>query len=107
MKWVEKLNTFSSKMSDLEMRNNIMMNLVFQTQLGNLTKPFSSPPNFSSLEKVGPIQDMSKDEFFPEDLRLPLIMQNSPDHGAFLVSQPVPKCGAFAYIAIVSRPANK
>ncbi|KAG5671178.1 hypothetical protein PVAND_001389 [Polypedilum vanderplanki] len=106
-RWVEKLNSFCTKMSDLEMRNNIIMNLLFQTQTGKLQKPFTSPPTFSSLEKVGPIQDMDKDNLFPEDLRLPLIMQNSPDHGAFLVSQPVPKCGAFAYIAIVSRPMNK
>lgn len=83
------------------------MYLVLQTQNGKLAPPFDKPPNFSSLDKVGPIPDMSKEEIFPDDLKLPLIMQNSPDHGAFLVSQPVPKCGAFAYLAIVSRPANK
>jgi hypothetical protein len=83
------------------------MYLVFQSTTGKLTAPFNVPPNFSSLDKVGPIPDMSKEDIFPDDLKLPLIMQNSPDHGAFLVSQPIPKCGAFAYIAIVSRPANK
>ncbi|CAH1730231.1 unnamed protein product [Chironomus riparius] len=84
IKWVDKLSGFSTKMSDLELRNNIIMYLVFQSTT-----------------------DMSKEDIFPDDLKLPLIMQNSPDHGAFLVSQPIPKCGAFAYIAIVSRPANK
>ncbi|CAG9809448.1 unnamed protein product [Chironomus riparius] len=107
IKWVDKLSGFSTKMSDLELRNNIIMYLVFQSTTGKLTAPFNVPPNFSSLDKVGPIPDMSKEDIFPDDLKLPLIMQNSPDHGAFLVSQPIPKCGAFAYIAIVSRPANK
>lgn len=33
----------------------------------------------------------------------PLLYQHSPDGGAFLASQPVPRCGAFCYLAVVSR----
>lgn len=33
----------------------------------------------------------------------PLLYQHSPDGGAFLASQPIPRCGAFCYLAVVSR----
>nr|CAD7421690.1 unnamed protein product [Timema poppensis] len=33
----------------------------------------------------------------------PLIYQRSPDGGAFLSAQPVPRCGAFCYLAVVAR----
>lgn len=38
-----------------------------------------------------------------EPIRKPLLYENSPDGGAFLASQPVPRCGAFCYLAVVSR----
>lgn len=103
IKWMEKLNSFATKLPDLEKRNKVLMSLIVQSQIGKLSAPFSSQPNFNSLDQV-PVSDMKDNELFPEDLRLPIVMQNSPDHGAFLVSQPIPKCGAFAYIAVVSRP---
>lgn len=31
------------------------------------------------------------------------LFKRSPDGGAFLVSQPVPRCGAFCYLAVVSK----
>ncbi|XP_022916691.1 uncharacterized protein [Onthophagus taurus] len=33
----------------------------------------------------------------------PLLYQHSPDGGAFLAAQPIPRCGAFCYLAVVSR----
>jgi hypothetical protein len=33
----------------------------------------------------------------------PLIYENSPDGGAFLAAQPIPRCGAFCYLAVVAR----
>lgn len=41
-----------------------------------------------------------------EDPHIPIILERSPDNGAFLVTQPIPKCGAFCYLAVVSRPAR-
>lgn len=35
------------------------------------------------------------------------ILERSPDKGAFLLSQPVPRCGAFCYLAVVSRNPKK
>lgn len=37
----------------------------------------------------------------------PLLYEYSPDGGAFLAAQPVPKCGAFCYLAVVSRGKSK
>lgn len=39
----------------------------------------------------------------------PMLYQNSPDGGAFLAAQPIPRCGAFCYLAVVSRakPSNE
>lgn len=59
-----------------------------------------------SIDKVQ-FPRIPENEGFSDGFNLPLVMENSPDHGAFLVNQPVPKCGAFAYIAIVSRPNKK
>lgn len=109
-----------------------MVFLVMQAQGGGLTAPFDKPPAFTNLEQVSHQvvitlkkiithhliyitfidfslyqPDLTHDQVFPEDFKLPIIMQNSPDHGAFLVSQPIPKCGAFCYLAVVARPANK
>lgn len=33
----------------------------------------------------------------------PMLYQSSPDGGAFLASQPIPRCGAFCYLAVVSK----
>ena len=33
----------------------------------------------------------------------PPLFEHSPDGGAFLAAQPVPRCGAFCYLAVVAR----
>lgn len=75
-------------------------------QTGVLTAPFNMPPRFTDLDQVQPIPELTAQNVLPEGFKLPQIMQQSPDQGAFLVNQPVPKCGAFCYLAVVSRPAN-
>lgn len=37
----------------------------------------------------------------------PMLYEQSPDGGAFLAAQPVPRCGAFCYLAVVAREPNK
>lgn len=104
--WVTKLKDYSARLSDMKMRNTIVAHLIMQMQLGTLTAPFNTPPRFASLDQVQPIPELTAENVFPTGLKLPQIMQQSPDQGAFLVSQPVPKCGAFCYLAVVSRPPN-
>lgn len=53
------------------------------------------------LQGIFQIEDASTD-----DPHIPIILERSPDNGAFLVTQPIPKCGAFCYLAVVSRPAR-
>lgn len=90
----------------MKKRNTIMNYLVQQMQMGNLMAPFNAPPNYQSLNHVQGIPDMSGQGTSSDGLKLPMIMKQSPDNGAFLVTQPVPKCGAFCYLAVVSRPSN-
>ena len=37
----------------------------------------------------------------------PFIYQQSPDGGAFLAAQPIPRCGAFCYLAVISKTAEE
>lgn len=104
--WINKLKDFNARIQDLKMRNKIVAALIMQMQLGVLQAPFNQRPRFTSLDQVQPIPEMTADNVFPTNFKLPFMMANSPDQGAFLVSQPVPKCGAFCYVAVVSRPPN-
>lgn len=45
------------------------------------------------------------EDFQRGESSFPDIYQKSPDGGAFLSSQPIPKCGAFCYVAIVGKSA--
>lgn len=83
-----------------------MNSLIMQMQMGVLTAPFNTHPRFTSLDQVQPITKLTAESVLPEGFKLPKIMQQSPDQGAFLINQPVPKCGAFCYLAVVSRPTN-
>jgi hypothetical protein len=104
-KWILKLKDQKETIVIMQLRNKIMSALITQIQTRHLTAPFNSNPNFRKLEDV-PIPDTTPDHLLTDQLRLPQIMRQSPDQGAFLVSQPVPKCGAFCYLAVVSRPPN-
>lgn len=105
-KWVTKLKDFRVKIQDLKLRNSILSALVMQMQLGALKAPFNTVPHFTSLDQIQNLPELNAENIFPEGFKLPQIMRQSPDQGAFLVTQPVPKCGAFCYLAVVSRPKN-
>jgi Domain of unknown function (DUF4485) len=104
---VTKLKDYNARLVDMKLRNRIMNALIMKMQMGALTAPFDQPPRFTSLDQVQPIPELNAENVFPENFKLPQIMSQSPDQGAFLVSQPIPKCGAFCYLAVVSRPPNK
>lgn len=58
----------------------------------------------------GGVAEVEENEFGEaktKETRKPMLYENSPDGGAFLASQPVPRCGAFCYLAVVARdPKN-
>lgn len=101
-----KLKDFTLRLGDMKLRNNIISALIMQMQTGTLSAPFNATPQFTSLDQIQAMPELTADNVFPEGFKLPMIMQQSPDQGAFLVTQPVPKCGAFCYLAVVSRPRN-
>lgn len=47
------------------------------------------------------VEDLEK-----ADNNIPDIYRKSPDGGEFLSQQPIPKSGAFCYLAIVSKSMN-
>lgn len=49
-----------------------------------------------------PVNKNDTDDEIGESAR-PLLYQYSPDGGAFLASQPIPRCGAFCYLAVISQ----
>lgn len=105
-KWVTKLSQPTFQIEDMKKRNTIMNYLVQQMQMGTLLAPFNAPPIYQSISHVQGIPETGGQGVNFEGLNLPKIMKQSPDNGAFLVTQPVPKCGAFCYLAVVSRPSN-
>lgn len=96
----------NANLNDMKVRNNVTLALVVQLRTASLAPPFHIPPHVMRLSDIK-IPETIPPNVYPEGFKLPFVMQNSPDQGAFLVTQPVPKCGAFCYLAIVSRPANK
>jgi Domain of unknown function (DUF4485) len=105
-KWVNRLKEFNTHLSDMKLRNQIISELLLQMQTRVLKAPFDKDPRFTTLESIAPMPAFTAENIFPEQFKLPQIMRQSPDQGVFLVSQPVPKCGAFCYLAVVSRPSN-
>lgn len=105
-KWVNRLKEFSTRLSDMKLRNKIISQMLMQMQTKVLKAPFDQDPRFSTLESVGPMPHFTAENVFPDEFKLPQIMRQSPDQGVFLVNQPVPKCGAFCYLAVVSRPSD-
>lgn len=87
----------------MQLRNKIMYHLVTQVQMGIISAPFNEPPNFNDLIQVK-IPKTYSENFLDN---MPQSMVQPMDQGAFLVSQPVPKCGAFCYLAVVSRKTNR
>lgn len=87
-------------MEEMKLRNKIIADLIMQMQTGGLNVPFNVNPRFASLEEVHLPSYSTPQDVFPRDFKL------AHDYGAFLVTDPVPKCGAFCYLAVVGRPAG-
>lgn len=124
-RWVHKLLASNKTVADMRLRNDFMFQLVTAVQEGELRAPFNQYPPSAPLSSLtylltgaapaagGGAKDGKKDgaawecDLSGEDTDKPLLYRQSPDGGAFLAAQPVPKCGAFCYLAVVSKPPAK
>nr|CAH7752652.1 unnamed protein product [Callosobruchus chinensis] len=111
VKWMKKLTTCNRSIEDMQLRNDFMYYLVINIQQGELQPPFTENPPTAQLPSIahllpGGIAEVEVDEFGdqqPSQANKPMLYENSPDGGAFLAAQPVPRCGAFCYLAVVAR----
>nr|CAI5870261.1 unnamed protein product [Callosobruchus analis] len=111
VKWMKKLTTCNRSIEEMKLRNDFMYYLVINIQQGELQPPFTENPPTAQLPNIahllpGGIAEVEVDEFGeqqPSSANKPMLYENSPDGGAFLAAQPVPRCGAFCYLAVVAR----
>lgn len=121
-RWVHKLLASNKTVDDMALRNDFMSQLVASVQEGELRPPFNQYPPSTPLINLTYLltgaspsaggKDAKKSapwesDLSSEDTDKPLLYRQSPDGGAFLAAQPVPKCGAFCYLAVVSKPPAK
>lgn len=109
--------------AEMKLRNDFMSQLVIAVQEGELRPPFNQYPPSAPLNNMIYLltgtapgtnnKDSKKNggawecDLSSEDTDKPMLYRQSPDGGAFLAAQPIPKCGAFCYLAVVSKPPAK
>ncbi|XP_022916690.1 uncharacterized protein [Onthophagus taurus] len=113
VRWMRKLAVCNRTIDEMKLRNDFMYYLVMNVQNGELRPPFLDNPPPGPLPPIahmlpGGAEAMSgPDGKWTDASQLneqkPLLYQHSPDGGAFLAAQPIPRCGAFCYLAVVSR----
>ncbi|XP_069697405.1 uncharacterized protein [Periplaneta americana] len=125
--WMRKLAACNRSIDEMRLRNDFMYYLVLNVQKGELKPPFTESPPIGPLPNIcnvvqhdhgsgseskrgekdasGAVPSPTEwmDEVDTGKKERPFIYQHSPDGGAFLASQPVPRCGAFCYLAVVSK----
>lgn len=113
----------NKSLTEMKLRNDFMFHLVTAVQDGEIKPPFNQYPPLAPLSSLTYLltgrspnasgKDTKKDtgawecELPDEDADTPMLYRQSPDGGAFLAAQPIPKCGAFCYLAVVSKPPVK
>ncbi|XP_049940775.1 uncharacterized protein LOC126416937 [Schistocerca serialis cubense] len=126
LQWLHKLSSCNKTLEDLKLRNEFMYHMVNGLRAGELCPPFDSPPPDvpltcmahmlpgANLDAEGDDKESakgvcgcssgltSKASGPPE----PLVQALSPDGGAFLANQPMPRCGAFCYIAVLCKRSS-
>ncbi|KAJ8978255.1 hypothetical protein NQ317_012612 [Molorchus minor] len=112
VKWMKKLISCNKSLEEMRLRNDFMYYLVVNIQQGELHHPFTENPPTCALPNIanllpGGVSEVADEEIGEGPTRRPMLYENSPDGGAFLAAQPVPRCGAFCYLAVVARePKN-
>ncbi|KAK6624252.1 hypothetical protein RUM44_011111 [Polyplax serrata] len=129
--WLKKLNQCppKSEYSDIVLRNEFLYCLLTCVKNGELRPPFNEVP---PTEPIGKLRHLLVLKVYAGDLRrpstsndgksgintdwvddlqkadsnIPDIYRKSPDGGEFLSQQPIPKSGAFCYLAIVSKSTS-
>ncbi|CAG2061716.1 unnamed protein product [Timema podura] len=116
--WVEKLKGCSYSTDEMRLRNDFMFYLVTNLQSGELRSPFRRVPPKGPLARalVGHYDDgddilSDETEFMSssdtDSHRKPLPrLPRPPASGKFLVPQPMPACGAFCYLSVLSKGDN-
>ncbi|XP_047002803.1 uncharacterized protein LOC124620177 [Schistocerca americana] len=95
LQWLHKLSSCNKTLEDLKLRNEFMYHMVNGLRAGELCPPFDSPPPDVPLTCMA--------HMLPPE---PLVQALSPDGGAFLANQPMPRCGAFCYIAVLCKRSS-
>lgn len=112
---MRKLTTCNRSIEEMKLRNDFMYYLVMNVQNGELRPPFTENPPAGPLPGIAHLLPGGAEAVAGVDTSIkfgdaesmkssqPLIYQHSPDGGAFLAAQPIPRCGAFCYLAVISR----
>ncbi|XP_062547915.1 uncharacterized protein LOC134219725 [Armigeres subalbatus] len=119
--WIHKLSTANQSLEEVRLRNDFLFYLGRNCEEGTLLPPFDQtpPPGYvlnsthlmpslgtemTASASSRPIYETySGPSTSAQQLQNAELLKRSPDGGSFLVSQPVPRCGAFCYIAVVSK----
>ncbi|XP_065161314.1 uncharacterized protein [Atheta coriaria] len=115
IRWMRKLIACRRSVEEMKLRNDFMYYLVLNVQNRDLRPPFHESPPPGPLPELSHLLPGSSAESLgeagawqeKENKKKPILYEYSPDGGAFLASQPIPRCGAFCYLAVVSRTSNK
>ncbi|XP_055547989.1 uncharacterized protein LOC129731765 [Wyeomyia smithii] len=119
--WIHKLHRTNQSLEEVRLRNDFLFYLARNCEDGTLLPPFDQRPEDGYVLNASHLMAHFGTEMTAEATAKPIyenltgspsggasrraeLFQRSPDGGAFLVSQPVPRCGAFCYLAIVSKP---
>ncbi|XP_014255037.1 uncharacterized protein LOC106669808 [Cimex lectularius] len=124
MGWLKKLVHSNRTIDEMKLRNDFLYHLVLNINNGKLEPPFDKNPPSGPLTAIAQLLpggganvqhntfggDIAQQNILPAGTGVmgkterPMVDQSSPDGGAFLSSQPIPKCGAFCYLAVMSKP---
>lgn len=105
---MQKLKQQARTFEEARLRNDFLFYLMTALEHASLDSPFDElPPDVPLLEMkqllpVGTRLDVEPDP--KEKIQGADLFRKSPDKGAFLLKQPVPKSGIFCYLAIVNKP---
>lgn len=114
--WMRYLNQNGVTIQEAHERNNFFRHLLNCCRTRTFTTPFHKKPPNENILNLNKSQrgyvTIQNEEVPQEDLGmasnvLKTVLERSPDKGAFLMAQPVPRCGAYCYLAVVSRNPNK
>lgn len=124
IRWIKYLSNCHRTQHEMKLRNEYMFYLVKNLQSGDLNEPFRSAPHtgplpdfdatlpgglaWNQLKGVASQMDMTTETWKVQELAQggPMVYKKSPDGGAFMAAQPIPKCGAFCYLAVTARPKD-